>query len=564
MVTPNDAGKGRTATDPSDPGARLLLRIGDFIEPLTRFNRSSLSMTESRHETVPVMVRQVFRAAFETKASDGNGPLPAGVREVADASALRRDSDAQLAAARIALPRRLSAWAEAHGEDMSARPTAETCFGETSPLGHVESCNACNATGRITCTLCHGDKQVACEACGGRGAKDCDTCSKAGTITCKTCRGVGTITERRQRKKWDEAADAHYVEHYQETLPCPACHKLGVVKCPKCAGVGELTCRTCDGRKTVPCAQCKGVGSTRCETCDGHGKRHHIVQLACSITETLELAPRSGDPEIAEALKARGGVDDILAISTSHHSTAEAGGATITRDTIAMAPVTSVMVTMGDKRAMIHAFGERQEIPDYRNIAGLMMSDDIAELEAANAETQLLPPEAPDRLYGALSTALASEANVEMVTAGAQRSAAETARNYRGVMTADYVARAGEAIRKGVSRAYWAGIVRGPALVLFLPVLFAPLDLFLRNSGAGARVGVLLTLMAATFGGAAAGHYWVIRQLQRRLAAGGKPGLKRVVDAIGLTTAWLITAGAIAVLLTLLIAGMTSWIFPPR
>ena len=120
MAAPTEAGKGRTAADPSDPGARLLLRIGDFLEPLTRFNRSNLSMTESRHETIPVMVRQVFRVGFETKASDGNGPLPTGVKEVADAAALARDSEAQLAAARIALPRRLSAWAETHGEDMSA------------------------------------------------------------------------------------------------------------------------------------------------------------------------------------------------------------------------------------------------------------------------------------------------------------------------------------------------------------------------------------------------------------------------------------------------------------
>jgi hypothetical protein len=569
VVTPTDAGptdanRGRTAADPSDPGARLLLRVGDFIEPLTRFSRSNLSMTESRHEAVPVMVRQVFRVVFETKTSDGNGPLPVGVKEVADARVLGREGEAQLAAARIALPRRLSAWAETHGEEMTARPTVDACFGEASPLGHVEPCAVCNASGRITCSLCHGEKQVICEACGGHGARDCETCHKAGTVTCKTCRGVGTVTERRQRKKWDEAADDHYVEHYQETLACPACNKLGVVKCPKCAGVGEMTCKTCEGRKTVACSQCKGTGSTRCETCEGHGKRHHVMTLACSINETVELAPRAANGEIAATIKARGGVEEILGIASSRHSTAEASSDTVTRDTIAVVPVTSVMVTMGDKRAMVHAFGERQEVPDYKNIAGLLMADDIAELESANAETQLLPPEVPERIYGALSMALASEANVELVTTGAGRGAAETARNYRGVMTADYVTRACEAIRKGVSRAYWAGIVRGPALVLFLPVLFAPLDLFLRNGGAGVRVGVLLALMALTAGGAMAGHYWVIRQLQRRIAPVGAPKLKRIVDSIGLTTTWLVTGGAVAVLLTLLVAGMTSWIFPPR
>jgi hypothetical protein len=563
VVTPTEAGKGRTAADPSDPGARLLLRIGDFIEPLTRFNRRNLSMTESRHEAVQVMVRQAFRIVFETRTRDRNGPLPAGVKEKVDAEALDRESRAQLSAARIALPRRLSTWAEAHGEDMTARPTVETCFGESSPLGYVETCSACHASGRITCSLCHGDKQVTCETCRGHGATDCETCHKAGTIACKTCRGVGTITERGQRKKWDEAANTHYVEHYQETLACPACNKLGVVKCPKCAGVGALTCKTCDGRKTVPCSQCKGTGSTRCQTCDGHGSRHHVTELTCSINETTELSTRAADGEIAAGLKARGGVDDILAIAASHHSIAEANNNTITRDTIVVVPVTSVMVALDDKRAMIHAFGARQEVPDYRNIAGLLMSDDIDALESANAESRLLPPQVPDRMYDALSNALASEINVELVTTGANRTSAESARNYRGVMTADYVARAGEAIRTGVSRAYWTGIARGPALVLSLPILFAPLDLFLRNSGAGVRVGVLLFVMAATFGGAVAGHYWVIRQLQRRIAPGGAPKVMRVIDAIGLTMAWLVTGGAIAVLLSLLVAGMTSWAFPP-
>jgi hypothetical protein len=563
VVAPTDASKERTAADPSDPGARLLLRVGDFIEPLTRFSRSNLSMTESRHEAVPVMMRQVFRVVFETKTRDGNGPLPEGAKEVGGAAALARESQAQFAAARIALPRRLAAWAETYGADVAARPPVEACFGETPALGHVEACGACNASGRITCLRCHGEKEIACETCDGRGATDCDTCHKAGTVTCKTCRGAGTIIERKQRKKWDEAADSHYVEHYQETTVCPACNRLGVVKCPKCAGIGELACRRCGGRKTVACPDCGGAGSTRCETCDGHGRRHHLAELSCSISETVELAPRTGDSEIAAALKARSGLNEILEISAERHSTAEASSDAITRDTIAVVPVTSVMVTMGDRRALVHAFGERQEVADYKNIAGLLMADDIAELESANAETQLMPPDVPERIYGALSMALASEANVELVTIGANRSAAETARNYRGVMTSEYVTRACEAIRKGVSRAYWAGIARGPAAALALPVLFAPLDLFLRNSGAGVRVGLLLMMMAATFGAAMAGHYWVIRQLQRKVAHGGTPKLKRIVDAIGLTTTWLVASGAVAVLLTLLIAGMTSWIFPP-
>jgi hypothetical protein len=69
--------------------------------------------------------------------------------------------------------------------------------------------------------------------------------------------------------------------------------------------------------------------------------------------------------------------------------------------------------------------------------------------------------------------------------------------------------------------------------------------------------------MAATFGAATAGHYWVIHQLQGKIAPEGSPKLKRIADAIGLTATWFVAAGVIAVLLTLLVAGITSWLFPP-
>lgn len=558
-----DAGETRTAADPSDPGARLLVRVGDFVEPLTRFDRNHLSMTESRHDVVNVMIRQVFRVAFERREAEGNGALPGGVREVADAAALARESEAQMAAARIALPLRLAAWAQVHGGDPGARPSVDTCFSSVEALGYVEPCGPCGATGRIACTLCKGEKRLTCDACSGHGATACQTCSNAGTVTCKACRGMGTVIEQKQRKKWDDAADAHYVEHYQDVQTCPTCNKLGIVKCPKCAGRGELTCRICDGRKTVPCSQCRGTGATRCEVCGGEGKRFHTTTLDCSIRETFEIAPRTGDSEIAATLKARGTLDRILQIASTHRATAEASKDTLTRDTMAATMVTSVMIAIGEQRAMIRAYGAAQEVLDYKNIAGILMSDDISAVEAANAATQRFPPRVDAGVFTALSVALESEANVEIAMTGGRREAAETERNYRGVITAGYVKRAEAAIRKGVGRAYWAGIWAGPAAVIAMPVLFAPVDLFLRNSGVGARIGVLLFIMAATFGGALLGHFLVVHALQRKIGPHGVPRMGRMAAAMGLSPLWLITAGAAAVLLTLLIAGMTSWLIPP-
>jgi hypothetical protein len=132
------------------------------------------------------------------------------------------------------------------------------------------------------------------------------------------------------------------------------------------------------------------------------------------------------------------------------------------------------------------------------------------------------------------------------------------------VIVGDHIKRAAVQVRKGLGRAYWAGLARGPMAALALPLFFAPIDLFMRGSGAGARIGMLITIMALTFGLCAGGHYWVVRQLQKRLAPRGSPKIGPLLDRIGLTAAWLIGAGAVAIVLTLLIAGLTSSLFPPR
>jgi hypothetical protein len=104
----------------------------------------------------------------------------------------------------------------------------------------------------------------------------------------------------------------------------------------------------------------------------------------------------------------------------------------------------------------------------------------------------------------------------------------------------------------------------GWAAVLLVPLSFAVFDLLMRWAGQGPRVAVLVGVMAATFGAAAAAHVWIVHTLQRRIARQGVPKLGPIVDLSGPTPVWLITSGVVAVVLTLLVASLTSWLFPPR
>ena len=71
-----------------------------------------------------------------------------------------------------------------------------------------------------------------------------------------------------------------------------------------------------------------------------------------------------------------------------------------------------------------------------------------------------------------------------------------------------------------------------------------------------------LLLAVCALGACAGGHVFAVRKLQKRVAPSGKPKLAPMIDRLGLTRAWLIIAGVTAALLSLLVAGLTTWIFP--
>ena len=208
----------------TDPGIRLLTRIGDFVGPLTRFDRGHLSLEGSEHSIVDVIARQTFRVTFETSRSEGNGPLPPGVTQVTDATALTRDSAGQLASARAMVPHKLATWAEQHGENPLEKPSVADCFIPPAPLGHVETCAPCNGAGKIACSLCTGAGTLTCDACSGRGQTPCTTCKATGQTTCATCKGMRTILIQKERKQLDGKTGRQIVEHVQR--PSPARHAL--------------------------------------------------------------------------------------------------------------------------------------------------------------------------------------------------------------------------------------------------------------------------------------------------------------------------------------------------
>jgi len=309
----------------------------------------------------------------------------------------------------------------------------------------------------------------------------------------------------------------------------------------------------------VTCPHCHGAGTEVCQTCSGLGKTHSIASVSCTLKETFDVAVRA-EAEIARAMKARGGIEQVLELATSHHATAEASNDTLTRDTQAMTPVTSVAISVGDTRALIRGFGTGQEVLHYRNLAGLLLQGDMAQLESTLAGTKAFPPKANEALHAALGNVLASEANAQIALSKPKAPEADADLEFRGALTGDYVKRAGSALRKALSRVYWAGIARGPVAVLALPLLFVVFGLLVRD--VSSRMALLLALLLVTFGASVGAHWWTVQKLQKQVRPDGVPKLAPIIDRQGLTQTWLIAAGGIAVILTALIAGLVSAAVP--
>ncbi len=545
-----------------DPSLRLLTRVADFVEPLTRFDRGHLVLEASQHRIIEVAARHSFRVALSFDRGAGSGVLPVGVVQVATAQAMAAESDAQLAAARAGIPGRLADWAGQYGEDPQRRPAVPDCFAPPPVIGHVEACGSCNGRGKIDCRACNAAGAVECPACSGRGSRPCPACKESGTERCSRCHGQGYEIAHRQETVWEAATNTARTQNVPERRTCGGCGGSGSVACTRCGGARQETCSRCAGQRKVTCETCKGAGALGCEACASTGKRHFTSQLVCAITETFESAPRSADAEVAGILKTLPSIEDVLRYAEAHRATAETDASTFRRETVAPIPVTSIVVAVGPRRTRVHGFGPTQDIRDFANIAGILLSDDLDTLEAALPATRLTPPRTTPEMDNALASALASEANVAIAEKPGARGLAVVLQDFRGLLTEDHVRRTSAAIGKAVRRAYWSAMLRGPVAVLAIPLLQFPVELVLHRLDPAARLSAMLGVMLLAFGGAIAAHMLVVRMLERRLAPGGTPRLWRIMSRQGHLRDWLLGAAAVIVAGTLAAAGLANLISP--
>jgi hypothetical protein len=88
----------------------VLRQLIALVEPLTRFDRSSLSIAASATDRIAVSARERFAVVFDWDNVDAAGRLTNDVVGVANASGLSTHLDRVGKAARDALPARMHKW----------------------------------------------------------------------------------------------------------------------------------------------------------------------------------------------------------------------------------------------------------------------------------------------------------------------------------------------------------------------------------------------------------------------------------------------------------------------
>lgn len=534
------------AEESSEDGQQMLEKVGAFVEPLTRFDKSHLKIVSCSVSQVRATGTQTFRASYTTRTDDGVGPLPDGVRKVSGKGTLDAGLSDMVGRAKSATTGRLQAWSARHGDDPGVAPDVDDVFVPEGEVGCVWTCGTCHGNGKIACPTCGATGQVKCADCGGSGARPCNRCNGTSQMPCTLCQGRGGQSRQVEHRGWNNVTNQQTVHYEQVWEPCNRCGGQRTERCMACSS-GRVTCLACQGKGSNTCATCHGKGRTTCGTCKGKGQQHQVASVRCQIAASLDIDVGGDDAGVREELSAIDHIDGLLVIADRASVESEVSGSDFRRASTVDITLASATFAVGQLRLTINGYGSDYEVLDFRDIGGALLTGDVEDLEAAlAARTGLIP---------ALHGMLESETNAEIARRSGAMSAkkreadmANLAAKFRGVASAAYAVRASNAIRKGLSRAYVGKMLQWPVFTLAAGALALPFNWLawsshVRNQDMPLIVGVILLAIAAAF----VGDRWATGALRKQLSSRAGLNIPQMIGRLGLTRNWMIIACVVAI-----------------
>ncbi len=448
------------------PADLLLQRVIALVEPLTRFDRSSLSRGPERSHAVEGNATWNFVPEFHIERVEGAGGLPGGVNTFSAPGQAEGAAQTARGTAQARLPQKLGGWADAAGSDNSAL-RASDCFDGPQTFGAGIPCASCSGQGRTRCVGCGGRGRSRCLSCSGSRKANCRKCGGSGTEACGTCGGMGRQTQYVTKQVWDGFNNRYVSQSATETTNCSACLGRGTRTCFTCSGARTVTCWGCGGAGDVHCGQCGASGYVNCSSCGATGTRHRYWKVWCSVSSTFGTNVADENPEIVSRLRSCS-LDQLRGIATVRQGETSASSTSARRNYSFSCQVCEMIIEVGENRAVrLVGYGDDAKVFDYKNIVEVLLEEDLKRLEQAVKQSSRISVRPERALVEAVQLCLLSEANAQIGEGpdGAQRLKA------LGGLTDDYAQRITGALRTAFRRLYFGHIAQGAALAIFVPSL---------------------------------------------------------------------------------------------
>ena len=524
-----------------------------LVEPLTRFDRSSLVREVELISEAQGQASWWFFPTFDIDKSESAGPLPSGVRSFPSAGAANEAATSARDAAKRMLEGRLERWARENADDESAL-TVSDCFDGPFEFGAQSTCGGCNGNGKNRCGACGGQGRNRCSSCGGSGSANCRSCGGSGNQSCGSCGGMGRQQHYVTKSVWDGYANRYVSKSETEYRNCSMCMGRGRQTCFTCSGSRTVRCWGCGASGYVNCGGCGATGQVTCSSCQGTGQRHQRWRLSCKVSNRVEVKIQHDTSEVVAKLHSLS-LDGLRDIAIVRQVEPKVFDDVVGRRYAVSCRVTQMAIEIGERIVTLAAYGGSAKVFDFKNIVGVLLEGDLAELEQAVDQSSAvsLRPQAP--LVEAVTQCLLSEANAQLGEGG------EAAKRLQamGGLSGDYAERLTRALRLALARLYFGEIVLGAAIAAVLPAV---------SLLTAVRLGLvtdynLQALTLSVLGGVAA---FALMELMARKKLGesfgavfGKDKIVGILKAQKVFRLWRIGAAAAATALTLLAMRMIEF-----
>ena len=472
--------------------ASIIRQIADRVESLSRFDRSNISASSAETIDVPVACELRNVVSFNRVDHAGYGALPDGTVAMPNPAALDSYIQNLRITAEQELSGRLTRWVADHSVPPEPPLVANDCYDESAPAGYIYTCGGCRGKGEISCGTCGGQGEMRCPRCPGSGKNECSGCRGAGyNIRERPIQRQERINiyNPNDNSYRDECRMVNDYEKYQD-------------RCFLCGGSGEQVC-SCRGG-WVTCSSCSGTGSTNCSSCHGSGRLSASARLTCTVGSSFAIHASTSLTEAQEKLQALAAPSALAMLAPIKRTQAMVDGNALAMAYTASVQVTRVQVTVAQQQFDILGYGNAASVENLKNIVGLMLENDLSELERSlqMATWVLLRPN--QNIDAALGNMLRSEIHSRILTEIKPSGNGTKGLPQLGLdhsVSEEYMARATRTIKDSLIRLYRGHGLVGTVLALGTTAVLAIAIYLLRLNEFSRLLAFAGSLVVALFAG---------------------------------------------------------------